>query len=273
MNDIQNPLKLNIIFSVVVAVLGVLVVFVPGMVADIGRYQFYCNYFGIIMFIFGAGFAIYYFKNYKNFNQFIQNDEKKIRWDYDDALYQGFMGELNSIQAKADKKKYYMLLGVIVVLSVVLYIMLPQESKMMGISFGVFFLILATAFVLVLPYSFRIRSGSKPYCSIVTEDQALIMGRYHHWTNAKAKVKEHDNGQRVYRVLAINYESFTSNGKMFKEWNALLPDESPETIQNAKNMANKINRRTKDIANQGKKKDILERAFDKMLNRKDEIKK
>lgn len=272
MKDIQNPLKLNIIFSVVVAVLGVLVVFVPGLVADIGRYQFYCNYFGIIMIAFGIGFTFYYVKGYKDFDRFMAEDAEKIRWDYDETLYKGFVGELNAIQAKADKKKYYMLLAIVVVLSVALYVMLPQESKMMGIVFGIFFFVLATIFVMVLPYSFRLRSDSKPYCSVVSDGQAFIMGRYHHWTKAKAKVKEHDNGYRIYRVLSINYESMTSNGKMFREWNALLPDESTDTIQAAKNMANKINRRTKNIASQGKKKDILERTFDKMMNRKDETK-
>lgn len=77
MNDIQNPLKLNIILSLVASVLGVLVVFVPGMVADIGPYQFYCNYFGIILIAGGILFAVFYFKRYKAFESFMKSDEEK----------------------------------------------------------------------------------------------------------------------------------------------------------------------------------------------------
>lgn len=106
MNDIQNPLKLNIILSLVASVLGVLVVFVPGMVADIGPYQFYCNYFGIILIAGGIIFALFYFKRYKAFENFIKSDAEKIRWEYDDALYESFIGELNAIQKKPVKRSF-----------------------------------------------------------------------------------------------------------------------------------------------------------------------
>ena len=269
MNDIQNPLKLNIILSLVASILGILVVFVPGMVADIGPYQFYCNYFGIILIAGGILFALFYFKRYKAFESFMKSDEEKICWEYDDALYESFIGELNAIQKKASKQNFFILLAIIVVLSVILFIMLGEESKMLAVAFGMFFAVTAVVFVLIAPNSFRLRATNKPYCSIIGVDQAYMMGRYHSWNRARAKVKEHDNGQHVYRVLAINYEAMTVNGKLFREWNALMPNENSETIQIAKGMANKINRRTKEFEGKGKKKDILERLFDKMLGRSD----
>lgn len=125
----------------------------------------------------GIIFALFYFKRYKAFENFIKSDAEKIRWEYDDALYESFIGELNAIQKKASKKKFFILLAIIIVLSVILFFLLSEESKMLAVAFGVFFAVTAVIFVLIAPNSFRLRATNKPYCSIISEDQAYMMGR------------------------------------------------------------------------------------------------
>ncbi|MDO4288691.1 MAG: hypothetical protein Q4C55_05835 [Eubacterium sp.] len=267
MSDIKNPLKFNFICALVLAVLGVLVIFVPGRVADIGAYQFYCTYFGIIMLAGGLGFAVYFHLQSKKFAAFISDLEGKLVWKYDDAYYEGFVGELNAIQKKRDNKKFYILIAAVVVLTALLYFMSAPEARYFAFIFGGFLLLAIVLFVWVFPNAYRTRAGVKPYVTIVGEGEAYIMGRYHHWKLAKAKLKNHDNGRQIYRVLAINYQGMTVNGKMYREWNALMPKEDQEHIQAAKAMADKINKRTKGFENQGANKDFLERIFDKMLGR------
>ena len=267
MSDIKNPLKFNFICALACALLGVLVVFVPGMVADIGAYQFYCNYFGILMIVGGLGFALYFHKQSQNFKAFISSLEDKLVWQYDDDLYEGFIGELNAIQKKRDNRKFYILIAAVVVLTVLLYFLSAPETRYFSFIFGGFLLVGIVLFVWIFPNAYRTRANVKPYVTIIGEGEAYLMGRYHHWKLAKTKLKNHDNGHQVYRVLAINYQGMTVNGRMYREWNALMPDEKPETIQAAKTMMNKINKRTKGFESQGKNKDILERLFDKMLGR------
>ncbi|MEG0075681.1 MAG: hypothetical protein RR310_06405 [Eubacterium sp.] len=272
MKDIKNPLKTNIFLALMVSLLGVMLVFIPGMIVDLGAYQFYCNYFGIVMIVGGIIFAIFYYTKYNQFKKFVESDKEKIRWDYEDEFYQDFVGELNNLQKKASKKKFFILLAVILALSVLLYFMLGTDMKMLSLVFGVFFTLISIIFVLIVPQTFRFKAVEKPYCSIISEDEAYIMGRYHSWKRANAKIKEHDNGHQIYKVLAINYESVTVNGKLYREWNALMPNQDEETLKQTKMISSKINKRTKVINSQGKEKDILERLFDKMLGRNKDTK-
>ncbi len=271
-NEIKNPLKFNIICSLAAVVVGILLLLVPRLMLDLGAYQFYTTYFGVVFLIGGLGFAWYFNKQSNHFKAFIANLDDKLIWKYEDSLYEGFIGELIAIQKKRDNRKFYILIALVVVLTALLYFLSAPEIRYFAFIFGGFLLLAIVLFVWIFPNAFRTRANVRPYITILGEGEAYIMGRYHHWKLAKAKVKSHDNGHDVYRVLAINYQGMTVNGRMYREWNALLPNESKETVQEAKAMAEKINKRTKVFESQGKDKDLLERLFNKMLGRSDDKK-
>lgn len=266
MQEIKNPNQMNIILGIVGVVMGVLLIFVPGMLVDLGAYQFYCNYFGIAIIIFALGWIFYYARRSAQFKAFMASDQEKIQWNYDDALYRSFIGELLTIQKKSSRKRFLILWGVIIALSVALYFLLSPESRNFAFFFGGFFTLTAAIFVLVAPNAFRFRAAEKPYCSIIAVNEAYTMGRYHRWDRCRAKVKFHENGENEFHVLGLNYEGFTANGKLFREWSALFPNSEEGTLKEAREMASKINKATK-VFESKPKKDILERAFDKMLGR------
>jgi hypothetical protein len=110
----------------------------------------------------------------------------------------------------------------------------------------------------------------KPYITIIGLDEAYIMGRFHKWTKARAKIKNYDNGSQTYKVLAINYEAMTRNGKMFQEWTAVIPDpKNQEMLLEAKRWVNRINKLSDE--NEEKKKNQkswLEKQFQKMTGKR-----
>lgn len=275
MEEFKNPYLTNLISGGIGILLGLLVVFVPGKVTDIGAYQFYCTYFGIALMVFALAWIVYYVRRNRQFRAFLASDEEKIRWDYTDEQYAPFKGELYDLQMKAIRKKLYTLLGSLVLMTVVLYFLLSEAHKGFVIIFFVFFALTSLITIFLGPLSHKRRADTRPYCSIIGVNEAYVMGNYHRWTKCHAKIKQHRTDTHNYHVLALNYECFTANGRLFREWNAMMPDYGQETQKEARAMASTINKATKNLAKQPKK-DPIERAFDAMLGKNkntDEIKK
>lgn len=272
MGEIKNPEKQNIMFALGSAVIGFILMFVPYGIGVLRAYHFYFVYFGIVIIGFGLAFALLYFKRYREFTAFLEKKEECIIFNYDEAYYLGFIGELNTIQKNASKKNVYFLLAIELVISVALFFLLDPGYKWLSGVFLIFFGCVSLVFTLIMPKSFKHKAMVKPYLSIIGEDSAYIMGRFHKWKKAKAKIKDHHNGESSYKVLAINYESMTRNGKLFQEWTALLPNpKDKESLVLAKSLVSKINKlsRIREEEDKGKKS-YLERLFYRMLGRNDD---
>jgi|GEM_PF-876765 len=269
MEELKNPERQNIILALIAVVLGTMVVFVPFVIKAVAAYQFYFSYFGIIIIAFGLGFALFYYFRYKKFITFLEKKDEALVWEYDEDQYTSFIGELNQIQKESSKKKVWLLLGIELVISIVLVILLSPETKWLSGLFFVFFGSLSVLFTLVLPKSFKYKAMVKPYVTIIHVDSAYIMGRFHTWKKAQAKIKDYDNGDKVYKVLAINYEAHTRNGKLFQEWTAVIPDpENKEMIAKAKTWVNRINKLSREQEKITKEqKSYSERLFDRMVGK------
>ncbi|MBI4855808.1 MAG: hypothetical protein HY818_03580 [Acetobacterium woodii] len=278
MLEIKNPEKQNIIISLIVAVLGVAIIFIPFVITAVASYQFYFTYAGVVIIGFSIGYAVFFFLRYRQFETFLEKKDEALVWEYDEDLYVGFIGELNKIQKNSEKEKIWILLGIELVISVLLFFMLDPEIKWLGIAFFVFFGTMSLLFTLVLPQSFKYRAMVKPYVTIINEDSAYIMGRFHKWTKAQSKIKNYDNGEKTYKVLAINYESLSRNGKLFQEWTAVIPNpDDPNSIAEAKRWVGRINKCSRlNEKKMSERKSYSERFFNRMVGKdknKDENKK
>lgn len=275
MEELKNPERQNIVMALIAAVLGTMVVVVPFIIKAVAAYQFYFSYFGIIIIGFGLGFALFYYFRYKKFIAFLEKKDQALVWEYDDDQYTSFIGELNKIQKASSKKKVWLLLGIEIVISIVLLILLSPEMKWLSGLFFVFFGSLSVLFTLVLPKSFKYKAMVKPYVTIIHVDSAYIMGRFHTWKKAQAKIKDYDNGEKVYKVLSINYEAHTRNGRLFQEWAAVIPDpENKEMIAKAKNWVNRINKLSREQEKIKKEqKSYSERLYDRMIGKGKDYKK
>lgn len=276
MLEIKNPEKQNIILSIIVAVLGVAIIFVPFVIKTVGIYQFYFTYAGVVIIVFSLGYAIFFYWRYRQFEDFMENKDDALIWEYDEAQYEGFIGELNEIQKNSEKKKIWILLGIELVISILLVMMLSEGMKWLGFVFFAFFGVLSVLFTIILPQSFKYRALVKPYVTIIHEDSAYIMGRFHRWTKAQAKLKNYDNGEKMYKVLAINYEALTRNGKMFQEWTAVIPNpDDSSMITEAKKWVGRINKFTRiHEKKMSERKSRSEQLFEKMIGKnKDQNKK
>ncbi|MDD3307571.1 MAG: hypothetical protein PHO29_10835 [Acetobacterium sp.] len=246
MLEIKNPEKQNIILALIVTVLGVVIIFVPFVIKTVAIYQFYFSYAGVVVISFSLGYAIYFYRRYRQFDIFMGKKDEALIWEYDEVQYEGFIGELNEIQKHSEKKKIWILLGIELVISVLLFIMLSEGMKWLGFVFFAFFATLSILSVLVLPQRFKYKALVKPYVTIIHEDSAYIMGRFHRWSKAQAKLKNYDNGEKMYKVLAINYEALTGNGKLFQEWTAVIPNpDDSSMIAEAKIWVSRINKFTR----------------------------
>ena len=270
MENIKNPYKLNIIFGICVGVVGVLVWCAPFLLPQIGGYQFYFYYFGAIFAAFSLGWVWHFNKLSKKLKMFLENDEiTKCIFTYDENYYNSFIEEMLLLQKNASTKKIWTLVAVIGVLSLVLYIYLPDNQKILSLGFAAGFLVMTYIFVWVAPNSYQYKALTKPYYSIISKNEGYFMGRYHSWTRCNARIKEHSNGEHKYKVLALNYEAFTNNGRMFREWSVLIPKNNVDLEKESKVMVSTINKATKAFEAQPKKKDIFERSFDKLIVRSD----
>lgn len=268
--EIKNPYKSNYLLAGLAILGGVLLFFAPQFIPGIELYAFYCRFFGVALVITGIGIGIYYMNRVKALQAFLAKDEEKVIWEYHDAQYENFVGELRNIQKSASKKKFFILMAIILVLSIALYFFLSADVKLFALIFFIFFSVMTIFFVLIMPNIFQFKAAAKPYCAIISTTEAYMMGRYHSWKKVNAKVKEHDNGHEIFQVLAINYEGMTSNGKMFREWSTPLPDDSKETLAAAKSLAKKINKVGKENSKPENNKDMMERAFDKIMQHDDD---
>ncbi|MEO1816622.1 MAG: hypothetical protein ABGU93_13670 [Acetobacterium sp.] len=269
MLEIKNPEKQNIIFALIVAVLGVAIIFVPFVIKAVGIYQFYFTYAGVVIIAFSLGYALYFYRRYRQFEAFMEKKDEALIWEYEEAQYEGFIGELNQIQKNAEKKKIWILLGIELVISILLFIMLSEGMKWLGFVFFAFFATLSVLFTLILPQSFKYRALIKPYVTIIHEDSAYIMGRFHRWSKAQAKLKNYDNGEKIYKVLAINYEAVTRNGKLFQEWTAVIPNpDDSSMIAEAKTWVGRINKFTRlHEKKMSERKSWSEQTFEKMIGK------
>lgn len=268
MKDIKNPLKTNVLLSLLVALFGGLLALIPALFLDTGIYQFYFNYFGCL---FGAGgliFAGMYAMRIGRFTRFAARDEgaDRIRWDYDDAYYESYVNELNRLQRKMSYKRFGIMILVVIAIAVILYFLMGDDVRYLGLFIMVFVVVLALIMMMVVPLITRQKELVRPYRTIIDEDGAYILGRFHSWEKAEARVREYHDDHGTYRVLAINYESFGITGKNYREWDALIPDQNnPEYLKEAKLMANRINKRSKHVKPKEKQGDPLDRLFEKML--------
>ncbi|KNZ42344.1 hypothetical protein [Acetobacterium bakii] len=270
MEHIINPEKQNIIFALLAAVLGIIVTIIPFVIVTVAAYQFYFAYFGIVIIVFALGFAFFYFRRYKQFDSFLEKKDEALIWKYEEEQYTAFIGELNKIQKTSSKKKVWILLGIELVIAVLLFILLSPEMKWLSVLFLAFFGIVSMMFTLYLPMSFKYKAMVKPYVTIISRDSAYIMGRFHKWTKAQAKIKNFDNGESTYKVLAINYEAMTRNGRLFQEWTAVIPEpENREMIASAKKWVDRINKQSRDHEIfQRDRISYSERLFNKVVGKK-----
>jgi uncharacterized membrane protein YjjP (DUF1212 family) len=276
MLEIKNPEKQNIILSLIVAVLGVVIIFVPFVIKAVGIYQFYFSYAGVVIIVFSLGYAIFFYRRYRQFEAFMEKKDEALIWEYDEVQYEGFIGELNEIQKNSEKKKIWILLGIELVISILLFIMLSEGTKWLGFVFFAFFATLSVLFTIILPQSFKYKALVKPYVTIIHEDSAYIMGRFHKWSKAQAKLKNYDNGEKMYKVLAINYEALTRNGELFQEWTAVIPNpDDSKMIAEAKTWVSRINKFTRlHEKKMSERKSRTEQLFEKMIGKnKDQNKK
>jgi len=274
MEQIINPEKQNIIFALLAAVLGIIVTLIPLVIVAVAAYQFYFAYFGIVIIVFALGFALYYYSRFKQFIAFLEKKDDALIWEYEEEQYTTFIGELNKIQKTSSKKKVWVLLGIELVIAILLFILLPSEMKWLSVLFFAFFGIVSLMFTIYLPMSFKYKAMVKPYVTIISRDRAYIMGRFHKWTKAQAKIKNFDNGENTFKVLAINYEAMTRNGKMFREWTAVIPDpDSKEMIASAKKWVDRINKQSRDHEIYIRDRlSYSERLFNRMIGKKSDKK-
>lgn len=272
MVEIKNPERQNFVLALIIAVLGAVIIFVPFFIETLASYQFYFTYVGVVVILFSIGYAAYYFWRYRQFEKFMAKNDDALIWEYDEAHYEGFIGELNQIQKNAEKQKIWILLGIELAISVLLFLMLEENSKWLGILFFVFFGSISVLFTLFFPQSFKYRALVKPYVTIINEDSAYIMGRFHKWTKAQAKIKNYDNGDKTYKVLAINYEALTRNGKLFQEWTAVIPNaDDPKVMTDAKKCVSRINKYVRlTEKNFSQKKSYSERLFNRLIGKSDD---
>ncbi|MDO9493146.1 hypothetical protein [Acetobacterium sp.] len=269
MLEIKNPEKQSIILSLIVAVLGVVIIFVPFVIKAVGIYQFYFTYAGVVVIVFSLGYTIYFYQRYRHFEAFMEKKDEALIWEYDEAQYEGFIGELNEIQKNSEKKKIWILLAIELVISVLLFVMLSAEMKWLGFVFFAFFATLSVLFTIILPQSFKYKALVKPYVTVIHEDSAYIMGRFHRWSKAQAKLKNYDNGEKMYKVLAINYEALTRNGKLFQEWTAVIPNpDDSRMIAEAKTWVGRINKFTRlHEKKMSERKSWSEQTFEKLIGK------
>ncbi|WKY43791.1 hypothetical protein Q5O14_14300 [Eubacteriaceae bacterium ES2] len=270
MEEFKNPLKINMTVSLIGVLAGVCLILVPMLITAISLYRFYFVYFGIIVIIFALGMFMFYRKRSRQFTEFLERRDQLLNWEYDEKQYTEFIGDLNQMQRASNKKRIGILLLIIVAVSVLLFFLLSADMRWLSFVFFGFFAITSLLVTIVFPESFKYRAMIKPYVAIIGSDEAYIMGRFHKWTKARAKIKSYDNGSQTYKVLAINYEAMTRNGKMFQEWTAVIPDpKNSEMLLEAKRWVNRINKLSDE--NETKKKEQkswLERQFQKMTGKR-----
>jgi len=264
MLEIKNPEKQNIVLSLMAAVLGIIVIAVPFIFASMAVYNFYFIYCGAIVVIIALGYGYSFYRRYREFNAFLEKQDQALVWEYDEAQYTSFIGEMNSIQKTSDKKQVWILLGIELIIAILLALTFDGVMKLWGVAFFVVFGAGSLLFTLVLPHSYETRALVKPYVTIINEDSAYIMGHFHKWMKAEAKIKKTENGEKVYKVLAINYEKFTRNGRMYEEWSALIPDSNDtEILAEAKRQAGRINKLSRQREKEGAEINTFQKWFGK----------
>jgi len=266
LKNIKNPELPMVVLGGAVALIGALLFITPFVIAQFGAYGFYFKYFGGIFLVIGLFMIYHYGKKFKAFNRLLTSDEEKLLWFYDDARYESYVGHIQKAGIQGNKQKLIILLIVTIAMLIMMFFMLPKDEKLMVYLFAIGMFGISTTFIYILPILEVKRIKNKPYCTIMTMDEAFCMGTYHQWKECKAKIKE--GLVPGMTVLAFTYEGMTVNGKMTREWHALLPSEDQDTLEEARQMTLLINRKRKRKDKDGQKeRSFLDKLILKALNR------
>ncbi len=266
LKNIKNPELPMAILGGAVAIIGTLFFATPMLMPQLAAYSFYFKYFGGIFLLIGLYMVYYYGKKAQDFKRLLDSNEEKILWFYDEERYEAYVGHLQKNGLEGNKQKLMLLFLMTVAMLAILFFILPKGEKLMLYLFAIGMFVLSALFLYVFPLLEIKRIKNKPYCTIITADEAFNMGTYHRWKECKAKVKE--GLVPGMTVLAFTYEGMTVNGKLTREWHALLPSEDPIVLEDARQMTANINRKRKKKEQQGQtKRSLLDRLILKALNR------
>lgn len=271
-NSIKNPFTLNYVVDFLAVAAGLLFFYIYYSGYNEGLLGFYYFVFGLVGIAYGL--AEFYFTFQKNlaFRKFLKRDKFRIIWIYTKEEYDPFYKGLEESDTGVDGRRVAFSMIILIILTLILLITLQGSSRIIAIPFGIICIGVVFVTSFVFPKSYILAAHRKPYISLVDDDMAYALGRYYRWEKALVQYR---NLSRRYGIdeneMRISYQEPSLFGKKTPTFQVLIPNNDQYTIQFAKHVGKRINTARKELDKRkpGRKKDVFDKAFEKLMDSDD----
>jgi hypothetical protein len=207
---IKNPHRLTRYTCASIIVIGILLIFLPGIIGLDGlRGGFALSFFGIFVAILGIITVVIFARLSRLFDRIFQKDNILAHWTYTAEEWKTYTEEEHA-EDKSDKRSLFFLVAVISIVAGIILAVIYRDDFMVIIYtvIGIIAVIGLTAFLsVVMPYRWNRHHQGEVY---IAREGAYLNSRLHIWKGLGTRLGKvtYEKGKRSLPRIRINYSSY-----------------------------------------------------------------
>jgi hypothetical protein len=231
---IRNPQRGPVFISIGIIILGIFLMFLPGIIGMDGFHGgFALAFFGGFVVIVGIICIVFFARLARLFDNIMKNENILIHWIYTRDDWQKYTEEEHKADTK-DKRNLFFLVAVIsVIVGIILWAMHPGDALIVFfIIAGLIAVIGLTAFLSILaPYRSNKKNPGEVY---ITKDGAYLARRLHIWKGLGTRLEgvAYEVGTQSLPRIVIAYSSINTTMRNSYTLRIPVPRGQEQTAQN-----------------------------------------
>ena len=223
MTKISNPQRRTALACTGIIVLGIVMIFLPGVIGMDGfNGGLALSFFGGFVVIVGIISVIVFARQARLFNTILQKENILVHWTYSPEEWQKYTEEEHK-EDKTDKRRLFLLVAAIsVVVGIILWAIYPHDALLdVCIILGIIAVIGLTAYLSVLlPYRWNKQHLGEAY---IAKDGAYLNGRLHIWRGLSTRLLRATYEEGNHSLPRINIEYSSQNLATRNYYKARIP--------------------------------------------------
>jgi hypothetical protein len=209
MDSISNPHRPAAFFCISIIILGIVMIFLPGIIGMDGMDGGYAlSFFGIFVGIVGIITVIFVFRLAAVFDNILKKENILVHWTYTPEEWRQYTEEEHQ-DDKTDKRRLFLLVaGIAVIVGIIMCLMFPEDIMLnIYIILGIIAMIGITAFLSQLSaYRWNQKRLGDVY---ISRDGAYLNHRLHIWKGLTTKLEaaSYEEGEKSLGRLIFEYTS------------------------------------------------------------------
>lgn len=235
----QNPPRRTALVWMGIAVLGIIVIFLPGIIGMDGFDGGYAvSVGGVLIFLVGLIAGLLYFKLAKSVDSIIRSENVLAHWTYTPEQWRQYTEEEHKDNAAGKWGLFMLIAGIAVIIGIILAIIIGEDFLLIAlIILGIIAVAgLAAFFSTIGSYRYNKKHHGEVY---ITPDGVYFNRQMHIWKGLGNSLEEifFENERTALSRLNITYSALAAYKRNY--WTLRIPV-PPGEEDNAQSIANRI---------------------------------